>query len=390
MQKKRLLFLISRFLDGGIDSVLAEYLQGLSYDNKYEITLCIGINLKGLEVYLDRIPKNVKVVYLVKQPVLTYYKKKKIIGHIPFYGKVIDELALNPIRRWIFQSQLTKLFNENDVVIDFDCCYSAFLNKCSIRKITFFHFSIDSLFLQNKSRMNRIKRRLDTYDKIVTISKQMSQEACRNFPEIASKISFIYNAINLDALELKANLEENNPLLNESYLLAIERLEESQKDITTLLKAYKILIERYNRKEKLYIIGKGSSQEYLEQLAVSLGIERSVYFLGFFKNPYPWIKKAKFIVHSAKFEGLPTVLIEALLLKKIIISTDCPTGPREILDNGRAGVLVSVGNEEEMAQSIEQLFTDETLQADYLKSIEDHGRTFTFEKTKPLFEDLLI
>ncbi|MGL4519990.1 MAG: glycosyltransferase [Phocaeicola sp.] len=389
MRKKRLLFLISRFLDGGIDSVLTEYLQALSFDGKYEVTLCIGIHLKGLEVFLDRVPKSIRIVYLVNHPLLTYHKRKKITARIPFYGKITDELALNPIRRYLYHHRLNKLLKQHDAVIDFDCCFSAFLQKTDIEKITFFHFSIDSLFAQNSSRMNRIAKRLNQYDKIVTISQQMCEEASLHFPDIASKIHFIYNAINAKALELKAAVEEASPLIQEPYLLAVERLEESQKDITTLLKAYKIVKERYNRTEKLYIIGKGSSQDSLEQLVVELGLKDSVYFLGFFSNPYPWIKRAKLMVHSAKFEGLPTVLIEALLLQKIIVATDCPTGPKEILDQGRAGVLVPMGNAERMASAIVEVLSDESLQQHYLKHIEEHAPTFTFARTKPLFEALL-
>lgn len=389
MQRKRVLFLISRFLDGGIDSVLAEYLQALSLDKQYEITLCIGIQHQGLEVFLDRIPQGVKVVYLVSHPLLTYYKRMKITGKVPLGGKLVDELLFNPIRRCLSRYRLNQLLAQHDAVIDFDCCFSAFLQSTTIRKVTFFHFSIESLFAQNHARMKRIANRLDRYDKIVTISKQMSIEASTHFPSLSPKICFIYNAVNEEKLALQAAQPVDNPQIEEPFLLAIERLEESQKDITTLLKAYKIVVDRYGRTEKLYIIGKGSSQKALEELTAQLGLEDSVSFLGFFSNPYPWIKRAKLMVHSAKFEGLPTVLIEALLLQKVIVATDCPTGPKELLDEGRAGVLVPVGDEEQLAAAIQQLLSDESLQQHYLRRSSEHARTFTFQQTKPLFDQLL-
>ncbi|MGL5273665.1 MAG: glycosyltransferase, partial [Phocaeicola sp.] len=326
---------------------------------------------------------------LVSHSILTHYKRKKITETIRLGGKMIDELIFNPFRRYSSRYKLNKLLAQHDAVVDFDCCFSAFLKNTKIRKVTFFHFSIESLFAQNHARMKRIAKRLGRYDKIVTISKQMSLEACNHFPSLSPKICFIYNAVNEDKIALKAAEPVDNPLINEPFLLAIERLEESQKDITTLLKAHKVLIEQYGHTEKLYIIGKGSSQKALEELVTQLGIEDSVSFLGFFSNPYPWIKRAKLMVHSAKFEGLPTVLIEALLLQKVIVATDCPTGPRELLDEGKAGILVPVGDEEKMAAAIHKLLSDENLQQHYLQHSSEHARTFTFQKTKPLFEELL-
>ena len=64
-------------------------------------------------------------------------------------------------------------------------------------------------------------------------------------------------------------------------------------------------------------------------LVKKLNLEDRVTFLGFQKNPYTWMRKAALFIHSSKFEGLPTVVIEALILKKLIIATDCPTGPKK-------------------------------------------------------------
>ena len=93
----------------------------------------------------------------------------------------------------------------------------------------------------------------------------------------------------------------------------------------------------------------------LIELVKNLKIEEKVKFLGFQKNPYPWIKKASLFVHSSKFEGLPTVVIEALILEKLIVATDCPTGPKEILDKGRNGILTEIGNVKPISTSYEKM-----------------------------------
>jgi glycosyltransferase involved in cell wall biosynthesis len=166
-------------------------------------------------------------------------------------------------------------------------------------------------------------------------------------------------------------------------------LEESQKDITTLLKAYAILRKEKGVDEKLYIIGKGKSEEQLQQTAVDLGINNDVEFLGFKSNPYPWIKNCKLLLHSAKFEGLPTVLVEGLLLGKLMVSTDCPTGPKEILNSGKAGMLVPVGDERAFADTAYRLLTDSALQQQILQGVEARAFDFTFPAIDQKISELL-
>ena len=101
-------------------------------------------------------------------------------------------------------------------------------------------------------------------------------------------------------------------------------------------------------------------------------------FLGFQPTPLPWILHCKIFVHSAKFEGLPTVLIEALLLDKLIVATDCPTGPREILDHGRCGLLTPVGDAPAFAAAVLQLLNDKSLQQRLLSAAEEQKKIFTF------------
>jgi glycosyltransferase involved in cell wall biosynthesis len=114
-----------------------------------------------------------------------------------------------------------------------------------------------------------------------------------------------------------------------------------------------------------------------------------VEFLGFQDNPYPWIDKARILIHSAKFEGLPTILIEGLMLNKLIVATDCPTGPKEILNEGKAGILVPVGNAEAMAEALNKLLTDEQLSATIINEVNMHSDTFSFKNTEKKFDNLI-
>ena len=385
----RILFLLSRFLDGGIDAVLLDYLRYLAQRSDYHITLAISIHMGELEVFRKQIPDQVDVVYLVDQPVLTRWRQQKITQRLPFYIKMYDEAVLSPIRRYMIGNKLHQLAKQHDVVIDFDCCHYAYLKDVKTRKVAWFHFSFKQLMEQNARRTKRIGNHLRYYDRIVTISQAMLDEGKELFPWLEGRWRLIYNAKDEQLLHNRANEANDDPRLNGSYILAIERLEESQKDLTTLIRAYKVLREQYHHTEKLNLLGKGRDEQLLRQLAQDLGISEHVVFLGFSSNPYPWIAHAKAIAHSAKFEGLPTVMIESLIMGKLIVATDCPTGPREILDNGQAGLLTPVGNAEALAEALHRILTDESLQAAILAHAKEYKQQFLFNHAGKLFDEVI-
>ena len=385
----KILFLLSRFLDGGIDAVLVDYLRFLAQREDYRITLAISIHMGELEVFRKQIPEQVQVVYLVDQPMLTRWRQQKITQRLPFYIKVYDEALLSPIRRMMTGRKLCQLAAQHDVVIDFDCCHYAYLKSVKTWKVAWFHFSFKQLMEQNRRRTQRIGNHLRYYDRIVTISQAMLDEGKEIFPWLEGRWRLIYNAKDEQLLQQRASESVDDPRINDNYILAIERLEESQKDLSTLIRAYQLLRNEYHHEEKLYLLGKGRDEQLLRQLAERLGVADSVVFLGFSSNPYPWIAHAKAIAHSAKFEGLPTVMIESLIMGKLIVATDCPTGPREILDQGRAGLLTPVGDAAKLAESLHQVLTDNTLQTSLLTHANEYKHQFLFDHAGRLFDEVI-
>lgn len=387
-RKKNIVFLMSRFLDGGIDTVLVEYLRYLAKDERYQITLAIATYMDKLEVFRNRIPKNVKVIYFNRIKLLTRVPQKRITKQAGKITKLYGEM-MNPILRRKTQHNIHKLAKTADLFIDFDCCAYSFLKSVHTKKIAFFHFSFAQSMAQNPKRMKRIRKQLEKYDSVITISKAMKDEGCKMFPELKDKLFVIYNAKDQESIRRNAEIPVADERIKEPYFLAVERLEESQKDITTLLKAYALLRKEKDVKEKLYIIGKGNSEEQLRQLAVDLDIDKDVEFMGFISNPYPWIKNSKLLLHSAKFEGLPTVLVEGLLLGKLMVSSDCPTGPKEIFNYGKAGVLVPVGDARAFADATYQLLTDSALQQQILQGVTERAFDFTFPAIDKKISELL-
>ena len=163
----------------------------------------------------------------------------------------------------------------------------------------------------------------------------------------------IYNPLNKSEI-LKFSKEyvklpffkKNKKSLN---IITIGRLTD-QKDHLTLLRALseiKIKIDF-----KLLIIGRGTNKRQIINYILENNLKNNIKILPFQKNPYKYLKIADLFILSSKFEGLPNVLLEAAVLRKFIISTNCPTGPREILQNGKGGILFKVGNHKSLSQKI--------------------------------------
>jgi glycosyltransferase involved in cell wall biosynthesis len=123
-----------------------------------------------------------------------------------------------------------------------------------------------------------------------------------------------------------------------------------QKDHLTLLKA--IMIIKDEIPLKLLIIGQGINKNLLENFVTNNKLASKVKLIGYRKNSLNFINKSDLFILSSRYEGLPNVLLEAVCLKKFVISSDCSTGPREILSNGKGGLLFKVGDEYDLANKI--------------------------------------
>jgi glycosyltransferase involved in cell wall biosynthesis len=138
-------------------------------------------------------------------------------------------------------------------------------------------------------------------------------------------------------------------------VMAVGRLVE-EKDYPTLLRAFALV--RAATPARLLILGEGPERPALEALIRQLGTGEHVALLGHVADPYPYLARAALLALSSRSEGLPNVVIEAQALGVPVVSTDCPTGPRELLIDGRAGVLVPVGDAGALAEGVRALLRE--------------------------------
>lgn len=196
-------------------------------------------------------------------------------------------------------------------------------------------------------------------DLVIAVSQGVADDLIRELGLSRSKIKVIYNPIVNNDLFIKSN----EPFIHDWFgpgkppvILSIGRLTKA-KDYPTLIRAFALV--RKKMEARLVILGEGELREELGNLVHQLNIEKDVSLAGFVDNPYVYLKRASLFVLSSKWEGLPTVLVEAMAFGCPVISTDCKSGPKEILESGKYGILVPVGDITTLAYHMEKMLTED-------------------------------
>ena len=204
-----------------------------------------------------------------------------------------------------------------------------------------------------------IRRTYPMADVVVSVSQALGDDLAAVTGLPRELVRTIYNPVVGADIERKARAKVDHPWLQEGQppvILGVGRLTD-QKDFPTLLRAFARV--RARRDARLIILGGAKDQDksaerqaLLLKMAADLGVGSDVDLPGFVKNPYAFLARASLFVLSSRFEGLPGAMIQALACGCPVVSTDCPTGPAEILDNGRYGPLVRMGDDAGMAEAI--------------------------------------
>lgn len=216
-----------------------------------------------------------------------------------------------------------------------------------------------SSIAQRWLRLTPIRRLYPMIEQIVSVSEGVAEDSAQIARLPRSQIRVIRNPVITPRLAELAAAACPHPWLNETgeipVIIGAGRLQR-QKDFPTLVRAFHLV--RRQRACRLLILGGGRGRSALEDLASALGLQLGpdgdLDLPGFQTNLYAWLARADLFVLSSAWEGSPNVLTEALALGIPSVSTDCPSGPRELLADGRYGRLVPVGDSEAMARAMLQ------------------------------------
>ena len=322
MKKKELIIFMPAMDGGGVEKnliLIANYLikkkinlSLITYENKFKNKLS-----KKIKVI---IPKNIKK------------NKSKYYKYIVCLFLMIKILLKKDCLVFAFQANI----------------YSVIICKLLKKNIIIRSNSSPSGWNKNFFKNFVFKFFLKRSDEIIVNSKYFKFELDKKF-QTRSKL--ILNPLNKSEILKMIKKKIKFDFFEKKYLniINIARFTD-QKDHITLLNAFKIVSKQI--KAKLTLMGYGPNKHKIHNFITKNKLNGLVRVINFQINPYPYLRKSNLFILSSKYEGLPNVLLEAQVLKKYIISTDCPTGPREILKNGDFGSLFKISNHKQLSKKI--------------------------------------
>lgn len=251
-------------------------------------------------------------------------------------------------------------------------------------------FSQDDLSGKSKSLYVRLSTLLCRWfypraNQIIAVSKAVADDTVNFLNLNPQRVHVIFNPVVTPSLYDKSTAKLEHPFFQNRtvpVLLAIGRLT-AQKDFPTLLQAFAEL--RKETPAKLLILGEGEERGDLESLARDLNLGEDLSMPGFVENPYPYLKAADVFVSSSAWEGLPTVVIEALALGTPVVATDCPGGTREILQAGQYGHLVPVKTPSALAKAVTDMLASPVNRV----KLKERGQDFSLRTATQHYLELL-
>jgi len=302
-------------------------------------------NLIIITNYLAKKFENVKLITYDK-----YFKKKfdKKVEFLTVKNKKIITKKYNKYLLCLI-ILIKELIKQKSIVVSFQAnIYAILICKLLNNPIVVRSNSSPSGWSNNFVKNLIFKFFLKKADKIIVNSIEFKKEIDKKF-NVKSKLIYnpldILNILKKSKIKIKKNLFKNRCL----KLINIARFTD-QKDHLTLLKAFKIINSKIN--SNLLLIGYGQNERLIKKFITDNKLKNKIKIIKEINNPYKYLSKSDIFVLTSTFEGLPNVLLEAIVLKKPIISTNCPTGPKEILGNGKYGTLFNIGDYKKLSKII--------------------------------------
>ena len=350
----------------GYNFMFVNFEVGTKKISKTEIKKNIFFN-KKITSLTYFVKTNKRIIPYLKQ----ISKKNKFDIIICCGGPHFDIMTIITIR-------LFQLFKKSKVIL--------FSHVHPLKPINIFSFSIKD-FLCNLGYYISAHFVYKLFDKIVSPSTFLAKYFSDHLSVNQKNVFVISHPIfNRRHISVKNN---SLPLFNkkEKTIITVARLNIYQKDFYTLLRTLKELNNKISC--RLIILGEGIDREKIIILAKKFKVYNKINLIGFKKNPIKYIKKADVFAFSSFFEGFGIVIVEAMMSKIPVVSTDCDFGPREILEDGKNGILVPMGDHKAMTNAIVKLLENNKLRKQYIKNGLNRAKYYDEEKSFRLWIQLL-
>lgn len=340
MSERRIAFFLPTLAGGGAERVALNLLKGM-----LERDIPLDLVLADAEgPYLSQVPDRVRIVNLATGRVIL------AVPALIRYLKTTKPVAL-----------LSHMNHANIMAI-----VARDLAKIETKLVVVEHDTLSA----SKSKLRRsqilppiMKWLYPRADRIVGVSRGVADDLDCELGFEPGTVKTVYNpVIDRDTIA-KSQAPLTHPWFEAGsppVFLAVGRLS-PQKDFSNLIRAFALL--RQHKVARLMILGEGETRSQLEAEIAGLGMSEDVALPGFVQNPYAYMHHATTFVLSSRWEGLPTVLIEAMACGCSVVATDCPSGPQEILAAGKYGLLVPIENASALAAAMLQALENPVSQA---------------------------
>jgi glycosyltransferase involved in cell wall biosynthesis len=346
---KKILCILPKMTEGGAERFALTFLN--FYDrSKYQVVLALA---RREGKYECEIPADVEVIGL-----------RSLSSIVKWFA------PLGPFR---YISSLTNLIQriQPDAIISFGSllngavALSAHLSKCNAPTLIVeaVNESLENSrrsFFQKWTRILFLRITYPLATRVITVSEDLENDLYVNFSLPKAKMKTIHYGVDLEGIRALSREEVSQPWLSEKRghktVVACGRLVDQ--------KGFKFLVEamaKLPRTIKLVLVGDGENKDTLISQIQALQLEEQISLVGYDRNPYKYIAKANLFCMPSLWEGLPIVLLESLSLGVPILASDCPSGPKDILQDNRYGILVPPGDSNALAEAMQRILADQQL-----------------------------
>jgi glycosyltransferase involved in cell wall biosynthesis len=367
MNSKKITFLISTLSGGGAEGVCVG-MANIFAEKGWSVDLVV-LNLKN-EAYLNRLSNKVKLVVLNVNharyagfSLLKYINKNKVKTILVFNYELSVVLVI-----------LRKLLRLKVKII------SRSISTFSAKMNQFYKLSNWDRFIVAPL----IKAFFHRVDFVINQSNGMRDDLVFIYPHLKDYSTVIFNPIPLNLIEFAKN-NDLSKIKKENYLLCIGRLE-TLKGFHHAIIAFAGIVKKYPYL-RLKIVGKGSEEKKLKQLAIDNFVQDRVDFEGFKKNIIPYYLHARVTILPSLYEGYPNVLIESISMNTPVIAFDCPSGPNEIIMDGVNGYLVKNQDVDDLRRKMLNFPYDKFDYRDLVNSIKKNHIIKIFQQYEKIIKD---
>lgn len=363
---KRYLFIDGELNGGGAERVLLDILQNFDFKNN-RVDL---LQINGGGTLIDEVPNEVHII--------------EAWHGYPWSYRVALRCSLWLGWQWPLRYGIKKVLRSNqyDVAISFleglPLKVHSMITGMALKNYSWVHVDLDNF--RYEATLFRRGEEVVAYNKmdgVVCVAKDTANAFIRRFPDCTVEVKVVYNPIDMDKIVHLSNKPANR-LLTDYFTIAVCGRLTNQKKLDRVMRlARRIKDERF--RIKILMIGDGELKDELKQTCAQLDVQDVVEFVGFQRNPYPYIKAADMLLSTSGYEGFSLVICEAMALGIPVVATKT-AGPMEILDNDKFGLLCD-HDDESIFQSVKKMYDDESLRRNYSQVGRERVKDFSVDRT---------